>query len=330
MNIALPSLARLALGVLFASGIATAALAAAPEAPKPVDTSALVAKQVFRDCADCPQMVVIGAGSYTMGKPASEPDNFGISGPQHKVTIRRFALGRHDITRGQYAAFVAATGRRTAKGCDWSPAMQGAPDAAWNHLGFQQDATHPVVCVTLQDANSYVAWLGRQTGRGYRLPTEAEWEYAARAGTTTAYPWGDTASHEQANYGGDKCCGPLKSGRDAWEYTSPVGSFPANGFGLYDMHGNVLQMVQDCLAISYQDHPIDGSAYLSAMKIKASGELADLNGLDSCNHHMLRGGDWGDPPEMIRSAARNFGPVPGDKIEGRSGGIGFRIAATLP
>ena len=331
MNTAMPTLARLALALLFAAGTATAALASDPEAPKPVDVSQATAKQVFRDCPDCPQMVIVGAGSFVMGAPASEPGFFPIEGPQHKVSVKRFALGRYDVTRGEYAQFVAATRRRTAKGCEWSPSMAGAPDAAWNHLGFAQEDNHPVVCVGMEDAQDYAAWLSRQTGRSYRLPTEAEWEYAARAGSTTAYPWGDQASHDQANYGADTCCGPLKQGSDAWAYTSPVGSFPANAFGLFDMHGNVLQWVQDCLSLSYQGLPADGSANLRSEKFKATGDLADFNGLAACDFHIVRGGDYNDPPGQIRSAFRNFAPPPGDKaLPYRSGGLGFRLAASLP
>jgi formylglycine-generating enzyme required for sulfatase activity len=161
--------------------------------------------------------------------------------------------------------------------------------------------------------------------------SEAEWEYAARAGTSTTYPWGSTASHENANYGKDACCSALASGRDKWAYTSPVGSFPPNDFGLYDMHGNVLQAVQDCLVISYAGLPSDGSAYESDVHLNMTDRrFVDMNGQRSCSYRMLRGGDWGDPPEMIRSAFRNFTPPPGSTLEQyRSAGVGFRIASNL-
>jgi formylglycine-generating enzyme required for sulfatase activity len=333
MRIATKGLSRLAFGFLLATGIAQSAWAVEPVPQRPVDTAGLGAKQVFHDCADCPQMVVVAAGTYTMGARATEPAYFSIEGPRHKVSVKRFALGQFDVTRGQFATFVAATRRHIPAGCEWSLTEAGTPEVGWNHLGFPQDDTHPVVCVSLQDANDYAAWLRDQTGRAYRLPTEAEWEYAARAGTTTTFPWGDQANHEQANYGADKCCGPLTQGRDAWDFTSPVGSFPANAFGLFDMQGNVLQMVQDCFSISYEGLPTDGSANLKSVPIKASGELTEIgfDGGESCDYHIVRGGDWGDPPGQIRPGFRNFAPPPGDKaLPYRSGGLGFRVAASLP
>ena len=152
---------------------------------------------------------------------------------------------------------------------------------------------------------------------------------SARAGTETVYPWGTGASHEYANYGADNW-GGLASGRDKWVNTSPVGSFPPNAFGLYDMHGNVLQWVQDCFASNYSDLPIDGSAYQRDVELKTTGDFAYMSGARSCAYRRNRGGDWGDPPMMIRSAARNLAPPPGSKLETyRSGGVGFRVAETL-
>ena len=209
--------------------------------------------------------------------------------------------------------------------------MRGKPDASWKKLGFEQDDNHPVVCVTWNDAQDYARWLSQRTGRTYRLLTEAEWEYAARAGTSTPYSWGANADHEHANYGKDECCGTgVVSGRDRWVYTSPVGSFPPNAFGLYDMHGNVLQLVQDCLSAGYDGLPTDGSANENNVKLKMPKDLADLDGTDACAYRMVRGGDWGDSPEMIRSASRNFAPPPPDTLQSyRSGGMGFRVAASL-
>src|SRR6476659_6572344 len=210
----------------------------------------------FDDCSGsawCHRMVAIPAGTFTMGTPVNEPGYDAIEGPQHRVTIRRFAAGKFDVTRGQWAAFVADTKRATPFGCSWTARSRSKPDpkGSWRDLGFEQDDSHPVVCVTWHDAQDYVRWLSEHTGHQYRLLTEAEWEYAARAGTTTAYPWGAQPSHEYANYGADSCCSGRALGRDKWTYTSPVGSFPPNAFGLYDMHGNVLQWVQDCFSTSY-------------------------------------------------------------------------------
>jgi formylglycine-generating enzyme required for sulfatase activity len=177
----------------------------------------------------------------------------------------------------------------------------------------------------------YVNWLSKKTGFHYRLLTEAEWEYAARAGTTTAYSWGETASHDYANYGNDTCCSGLASGKDKWVFgTSPIGSFPPNQFGLYDMNGNIMQWVEDCFNYPYSDKPTDGSAYKEDVKLNLTGEFSNLNGTSSCSYHILRGGDFNDPPRYIRCASRNFAPQPGFTLENyRNAAIGFRVARTL-
>lgn len=287
--------------------------------------------KTFRDCAGCPEMVVIPGGSFEMGTPAAEPGYLPLEGPRHRVRIRQFAAGRFDVTRGQWAAFASATKRNSRSGCLWDgrTTMKPDPKGSWENLGFPQTDDHPVVCVSWNDAQDYARWLSRRTGHTYRLLTEAEWEYAARAGTTTAYPWGNTATHERANYGSDECCSGLATGRDKWVYTSPVGSFPSNAFGLYDMHGNVLQWVQDCFSSSYAGLPTDGSANTVSVTLKLSGDLSDLSGTKSCAYRMLRGGDWGDVPDLIRSGFRNFGPPPGASSPFVSGGVGFRIAREL-
>ena len=172
--------------------------------------------------------------------------------------------------------------------------VQGIMGVPW----LPQDDRHPVVCVTFQDALDYTKWLSAKSGHRYRLLSEAEWEYAARGGTSTPYPWGAAASHEYANYGTEDHPGPgLSQGRDAWVGTSPVGSFPPNAFGLYDMHGNVLQWVQDCFSDGYAAAPGDGSAYQSDMTLSnLAGSLSLMNGTPACSYRMLRSGDWGDPP----------------------------------
>jgi formylglycine-generating enzyme required for sulfatase activity len=160
--------------------------------------------------------------------------------------------------------------------------------------------------------------------------TEAEWEYAARAGTTTAYPWGTRATHQSANYGSDACCSGSAAGRDQWVSTSPVGAFPPNAFGLYDMQGNVLQWVQDCFKGSYLGLPMDGSAFETDVDFDMNDSSLQMTGMRSCSFRVLRGGDWGDPPAMIRSAFRNFAPPTGSTLDKyRSGGAGFRVARNL-
>lgn len=291
----------------------------------------------LRDCDRCPVLVVIPAGNFTMGSPATEAGRYDEEGPQRSVHIGRLAVEKFDVTRGEWAAFASATNRATSGGCTWSSLpgvgpMEPNPKATWQTLGFVQDDAHPVVCVTWDDAQDYAHWLGELTGHKYRLLTEAEWEYAARAGTDTPYPWGVNASHEHANYGADSCCSGEASGLDKWVGTSPGNAFPPNQFGLYDMNGNVMQWVQDCFApsFSYAGLPADGSAYQEAVTLKLSGDLKIMNGTSSCAHHMLRGGDWGDPPAMIRSAARSFGPPPGSPLQNyRSAGVGFRVARVL-
>ena len=289
----------------------------------------------FRDCAECPEMVVLPAGDFTMGSPADEPGYFEVEGPQRQVHVARVAVGKYHVTRGQWAAFVSATNRETIGGCAWSglPSSredQPDPAATWRDFGFPQDDSHPAACLTFGDAQDYARWLTDRTGHHYRLLSEAEWEYAARAGSTTAFPWGATASHEFANYGADECCAALASGRDQWANSSPVGSFPPNAFGLYDMNGDIMQWVEDCFAASYAGLPTDGSAYVDDHPLNLSGEMAVLNGTSSCSYRMLRGGDWNNPPEMIRSAARNFGPPPGATLaDYKSAGTGLRVARAL-
>jgi formylglycine-generating enzyme required for sulfatase activity len=289
----------------------------------------------FRECAECPEMVVLPAGDFIMGSAVSEKGREKEEGPERRVDIRRFAVGKFHVTRGQWASFVSATKRKTSGGCAWSrlPTAKGdEPDASasWRDFGYPQDDAHPVVCLAFQDAQDYVGWLSGRTGHGYRLLTEAEWEYAARAGSTTAYPWGSSASHEQANYGAETCCSGVTSGRDQWLYSSPAGSFPPNTFGLYDMHGNVMQWVQDCFASSYEGLPSNGSAYEEIRTLNLTGDLSFMTGMTSCSYRILRGGGWADPPAMIRSAARNFAPPPGATLQDyKSTGTGFRVARSL-
>lgn len=311
------------LGVLFglwalATGLPATAATAAPAPPPPS----------LRDCAHCPPMVVLPAGRFTLGSADDEPGRDANEGPQKTVEIRSFAIGRYDVTRGEWRAFAAATHRPTAGGCSWASDTGPRPDpaASWEHLNFAQDDRHPIVCVSWRDAQDYAAWLSRKTHHRYRLPTEAEWEYAARAGAGSAFPWGASADHDHANYGADACCSGLASGRDAWAATSPVGAFPPNAFGLYDMNGEVLQWVEDCLH-PYADTDDHGAAFVTPGPLKpAPGVPSAMVGLDACAFRILRGGDWGDPPRMIRSAYRNYAPPKGSTLDDyRSAGAGFRV-----
>lgn len=191
-----------------------------------------------------------------MGSPTTELGHEPLEAPQHLVTVARFAAGKYPVTRGQWAAFVAATHRPTATGCAWigsETRWRLDSTGSWEHQRFFQDSSHPVVCVTWTDAQEYVRWLGQRTGHPYRLLSEAEWEYAARGNRPGPYWWGDSATHEAANYGENECCSIRREGRDQWDYTSPVSAYPPNPYGLYDMLGNTLEWVQDCLTLCSAD-----------------------------------------------------------------------------
>jgi formylglycine-generating enzyme required for sulfatase activity len=247
----------------------------------------------FKDCTECPAMVVVPAGSFTMGSPASEAGREGDEGPQHQVTIpRALAIGKFEVTLAEWDACVS----------DGGCAGYRPSDDGWGR------GNRPVIHVSWNDAQSYLTWVSRKAGKQYRLLSESEWEYAARAGTITPYFWGPTASHEYANYGTDACCVGLARGSDKWENTSPSGSFPPNGFGLYDMLGNVWEWTQDCQNGSYDGAPSDGSAWTAG----------------DCGLRVLRGGSWFADPSFLRSAIRDW-----DTTGKRNYDSGFRVARTL-
>ena len=226
------------------------------------------------------ELARIAAGSFDMGGPGADER------PVRRVSIEPFNIMKHEVTFAQYDLYAESTGR------------DKPDDAGWGR------GSRPVINVNWEDANAYAEWLTRNTGFRFRLPTEAEWEYAARAGSTTAYPWGQTASRSNANYGQDSCCGGSAAGPDQWVHTSPVGSFPANAFGMSDMHGNVTEWVQDCWNPDYSGAPVDGSAWLAG----------------DCKRRVTRGGTWSGIPEYIRSASRD-----GIRAVKRTGYIGFRL-----
>jgi formylglycine-generating enzyme required for sulfatase activity len=278
---------------------------------------ALQPKDSFRECETCPEMVVVPSGSFTMGSPRTERDRDPDEGPQHAVTIGKpFAVGKFHVTRDQFAAFVVATGSDAASTC--TPGLlKQRPARSWLDAGFDQDGSHPVVCVSFNDAKAYVAWVARQTGKPYRLLTEAEWEYAARGGTSTRYSYGndekDICRHgngaDQTARSANSTSGwTFASCRDGFANTSPVGSFTANGFGLYDMQGNAWQWIEDCYHDGYKDAPTDGSAW----------------GSGDCLLRALRGGSWDVNPKGLRAANRIWN----DTVS-RSGNMGLRVERTL-
>ena len=277
--------------------------------------------EVFRDCPHCPEMVVVPSGRFMMGSPSSEEDRLDDESPRHRVTIGSpFAVGAHEVTRDEFGRFVSATGRSMGDSCwIWEDEEGKARSGlGWRNPGFSQTGSHPVVCVSWDDARAYVRWLSRETGESYRLLSESEWEYVARAGTATRYWWGDGSS-SQCRYanGADASLGQDWQDRgydwgvdcdDGYSQTSPVGSFGRNSFGLHDIHGNVWEWVQDCRNDSYAGAPGDGSAWESG----------------DCSYRVLRGGGWFDNPRSLRAAIRLW------LVSGfRGGDIGFRVARTL-
>ena len=257
-------------------------------------------------------MVVIPAGSFRMGSPSHERWRNEAEGPVHEVTIDvPFALGRYEVTVAEFGRFVDETGHSTGNSCDVvAPEERTGWD--WRNPNFSQNGRHPVVCVHWNDAQAYAAWLSRRTGREYRLPSESEWEYAARAGTATARPWDESEQCQYVN-GADASFSTsytsliaAASCRDGHVHTAPVGSFDANGWGLHDMLGNVGEWTDDCLNDNYVGAPSDGSAWKDG----------------DCGYRMMRGGSWMYGPSFLR-LARRF--VEGS---GNSGG-GFRVARTL-
>ena len=276
--------------------------------------------RVFRDCDGCPELVVIPAGEFRMGSPASEEGRYDREGPLRRVAVESFALGRREVTRSEYAAFVTATGRGSGDGCrEWNGReWRTTAENSWREPGFAQGGGHPVVCVNWRDAQAYAAWLSGETGESYRLPSESEWEYAARAGTTTARYWG-AGSDEQCGYanGGDEAgrrhFNWNRSGvagcDDGVIWTASASSYGANDFGLFDMLGNAIEWVEDCWHEDYRGAPSDGKAWT------VGGD---------CGRRVLRGGSWYSNPRFLRSAARDW-----YSTANRAYGAGFRVARTL-
>ena len=263
-----------------------------PSPRKSVQTPLPDPNQSFRECApkqqdkdNCPDMVVVPAGSFMMGSPATEQGHSEPEEPLHQVTIAKpFAVSKYELTFDEWDTCV-----------NYGDCPQGISDS-----GFGR-GQQPVINVTWDDSQRYVAWLSKMTGKTYRLLSEAEYEYATRTGTTTAYPWGNDIGKNNANCNG---CG------SKWDrqQTAPVGSFKPNAFGLYDMVGNVFEWVEDC-AYNYNGAPTDGSAWIK-----------DSN----CKYRVVRGGSWYDTPVVLRSAARG-----GNAPVYRLNYVGFRLGRTL-
>src|SRR5882724_7824079 len=288
------------LGLLLSGGLCAPALAQAPLSA--TQEQALKAGDVFRECAGCPEMVVIQAGAFDMGSPETEKDRIDNEGPQHRVTIKPFALGKLELTVEQFAAFADEAKYDTGTVCDvWQDGQWAErPGFNWRRPNFPQTGAHPAPCLSWDDAKAYLAWLSRKTGRTYRLPSEAEWEYAARAGATTRFHFGDDeADYCRHGNGVDATAladvpGAREKGwnalpcRDGFAFTAPVGSFAANAFGLFDTHGNVFEWVEDCWNDNFNGAPSDGAAWLTG----------------DCKIRVQRGGAWGYPRTYLRIAVR--------------------------
>lgn len=272
-----------------------------------------------------PEMVAVPPGSFMMGSPDDELGRegwkMGTETPQHKVAIvQPFAIGRYAITRGQFAAFIDNSGHqiesgayvRKRSGMFFWKIEKGDfdPSKSWRNPGFAQDDDHPVVCVSHDDAQAYAGWLAEKTGKGYRLPSEVEWEYVCRASTETPFWWGASIKPEQANYNGNYT---YASGGPKGKYrkgTVSVASFQPNPWGLYQVHGNAWEWCEDVWCDSYEDAPSDGAAL--------------MQGGDG-SRHVLRGGAWGSIPHSLRAAYRS-----GFTTVERYSSVGFRLARTLP
>lgn len=266
-----------------------------------------------------PEMVVVPAGEFNMGSALTEPNRDAAEGPLHRVRIgSALAISKYPITVGEFAQFVADARYdagnhcyKTDTGTDW----KNEEGTNWRQPGFSQAADFPVVCLNWNDAKAYAAWLSKKTGQNYRLLSEAEYEYANRAGTTTAYWWSNDP-HESCrrSNGSDlalKARYPTvttSACQDGYAFTSPVDKFAPNAFGLHDTAGNVWSWVEDCWNDNYASAPGDGSAVTTG----------------DCSRHLLRGGSWYYYPRNLRSADRY-----GNMTEPRVNMDGFRVARTL-
>lgn len=284
----------------------------------------------FRDCDACSEMIALPSGTYMMGASDNEfrdkiqyRSAYLNETPQHKVKVKSFALAKFSVTRAQFEIFASETGFlgngcRVFNGTEW----KFDPEANWKNPGFKQSNRDPVVCISWDDTQKFISWLNSKLSKSstqkYRLPTEEEWEYAARAGTITAAYWGDN-TQEQCLYENARDLSaksldptaPYASCRDNFEYTAPVGSFRSNPWGFFDMLGNTLQWVENCPSAGYHHSPIMpdiNSAYYSAF----------------CGVRALRGGSWASIPNGVRSASRG-----GMKPSMRESVFGFRLATDI-
>ena len=261
-------------------------------------------------------------GSFMMGSPEDEAGRYDDEGPVREVTIdRAFALGRHEVTRAEFGRFVIDTGRekfvddegcRLYDGKEWT----SDPERSWRNPGYEQADNHPVVCVSWEDAKAYADWLSEETGETYRLPSEAEWEYAARAGSTSVYFWGNDADlacgyangHDETSKRENGLPFDAPACDDGYAKTAPIGRFNPNAYYLHDMSGNVWEWVEDDWNETYENAPANGEAWNKG----------------TSGRRVIRGGSWSYNPRNLRSANREWAMRFYRRI-----GVGFRVAKSL-
>ena len=281
--------------------------------------AALAAGATIKDCETCPEMVVIAPAAFAMGSADAAPEAEPAERPLHEVALTRpFALAKYETTRAEFQAFVDEQGEVRERRCTvWSEGRWQERAFGWKYPNFEQTNFHPVVCVSWRTARQFTRWLSRKTGQTYRLPSEAEWEFAARAGAATPRPWGYDADEACAEANGadaslddDYWFQPrlLTGCRDGHRRTAPVGSFRANTFGLHDMLGNAAEWVVDCWRDSYDGAPVDGSARDDSV----------------CGKRTIRGGGWADGPLALRAASRQA-----LSYEIPQASVGFRVARVV-
>jgi formylglycine-generating enzyme required for sulfatase activity len=316
--------------LIYALLAAIFALPAVADQPlSPERERALTPAASFRECDRCPEMVVVPAGSFTMGSPESEKGRNTWEGPTRVVAFGRpFAVGKFEVTVDQFAAFIRDAAYKAGTNC-WTfeaGAFDKRNGRGWQDPGYPQNGSHPAACLSWRDAKAYVEWLSRKSGgKGYRLLSEAEWEYATRArsapGPAPRFSFGDddngVCAHGNALDQTAKGTLPGTAGKwefvgcsDGHAYTAPVGLFAANKFGLHDMHGNVKEWIEDCFqeGQGYRGAPADGSASVA----------------DDCRLRVQRGGSWLSYGRLLRAAMRFRGGA-----DDRASDIGFRVARTL-
>jgi formylglycine-generating enzyme required for sulfatase activity len=279
--------------------------------------------KLFKDCDMCPQMVPVPPGEYLMGSSKADIDSSTAAaneGPQRKIAMRRMlAVGRFEVTRDQFEAFVQTSGHPVGNRC-WT--LEGnepkeRDNRSFRNPGYAQTGTHPAVCVSWEDAKAYADWLSKITGKAYDLLSEAQWEYAARAGNTGRYPFGHTEADLCAfGNGADRSASAVMLPAN-WDYlrcddghvhTAPVGSFKANAFGIFDLMGNAWEWTADCYAENLAGIPADGQAWTSV----------------DCQQRAVRGGSWSATARMLRVAVRGKAPA-----NLRYDDVGFRVQRTL-